>query len=64
MKRSQGYTWIFYYNGIGEQEEELEEAEGVKDEEGEREGDSPSIVLYDAHTRAVASWVMSSKSVT
>merc|ERR1712077_100698 len=53
----------FYYNGIGEEEEEREEAEGVRDETDDKEGDSPSIVLYDSQNKEVASWVMQSKSV-
>ena len=54
----------FYYNGIEEREEEREEDEGVKNDEGEVEGDSPAIVLYDSQYKPVASWVMTSKSVT
>ena len=36
---------------------------GDGDEEEEKEGDSPSIVFYDSQYKAVASWVMQSKSV-
>ena len=53
----------FYYNGIGEEEEEREEAEGVQDDDEGKEGDSPSIVMYDSQYKLVASWVMQSKSV-
>ena len=35
----------------------------MRDETEEKEGDSPSIVFYDAQYKAVASWVMQSKSV-
>merc|ERR1711978_633884 len=41
----------FYYNGIGEEEEEKEEREGVKNEDEEHKEDSPSIVLYDSNQR-------------
>merc|ERR1712218_471767 len=54
----------FYYNGIGEKEEEREEEEGVQNGEEEVEGDSPSIILYDSQYKPVASCVMTSKSVT
>ena len=54
----------FYYNGIDEKEEEREEDEGVKNDEGEVEGDSPAIVLYDSQYKPVASWVITSKSIT
>ena len=54
----------FYYNGIGEKEEEREEEEGVRNDEEEVEGDSPSIIVYDSQYRPVASWVMASKSIT
>ena len=54
----------FYYNGIGEKEEEREEDEGVRNDEEEVEGDSPSIIMYDSQHKPVASWVMTSKSVT
>merc|ERR1711884_490779 len=45
-------------------EEEREEDEGVANNEEELEGDSPSIILYDSRHKAVASRVMTSKSVT
>ena len=54
----------FFYNGIGEEEEEKEGEEGVKVHEEDKKGDSPSIVVYDSNQKAVAAWVMSSKSVT
>ena len=37
---------------------------GVANNEEEVEGDSPSIILYDSRHKAVASRVMTSKSVT
>merc|ERR1711994_978769 len=54
----------FYKNGIGEKEEEREAEEGVANNQEEVEGDSPSIVLYDSQYKPVATWVMSSKSIT
>jgi len=48
----------FYFNGKDE-----EGNEGEDDEDGENK-DSPAMVMYDARTRAVASWVLDSKSVT
>merc|ERR1712026_483484 len=54
----------FYYNGIVEEEEEKEDDDGVRNGDEEHKEDSPSIVLYDSNQKAVASWVMSSKSVT
>ena len=36
----------------------------MKNDEEDHKDDSPSIVLYDANHKAVAAWVMSSKSVT
>ena len=44
----------FYYNG-------KEEGEDGKEEDAT---DSPAIVLYDGRTKAMASWVMESKSIT
>ena len=41
----------------------MEETEGVKNED-RKDGYSPSIVVYDAYLKAVASWAISSKSVT
>jgi len=49
----------FYYNGLREDGGAI-----ADDEEAEIKGDSPGIVLYDDKTKAVASWIMSSKSVT
>ena len=54
----------FYYNGIGEKEEEMEQVEGVRNDEENVDGDSPAIVMYDSQYKPVASWVMASKSVT
>ena len=48
LKRATGIYMDFYYNGIGEKEEEREEEEGVRNDEEEVEGDSPSISLYDS----------------
>merc|ERR1712026_560507 len=45
-------------------EEEREELEGVQNDDEGKEGDSPSIIMYDSHYKPVASWVMQSKSVT
>ena len=42
----------------------MEEEEGVRNEEEEVEGDSPSIILYDSQYQPVSSWAMTSKSVT
>ena len=36
----------------------------MKNDEEEVEGDSPAIVLYDSQYELVASWVMTSKSIT
>ena len=36
----------------------------MRNDEVEVEGDSPSIILYDSQYKPVASWVMSSKSIT
>ena len=36
----------------------------MRDDDESKEGDCPSIVLYDSQYKAVASWVMQSKSVT
>ena len=64
LKRATRVYMDFYYNGIGEKEEEREEEEGVENNENEVEGNSPSIVSYDSQYKPVASWVMASKSVT
>ena len=44
-------------------EENKDEGVRENDEEGV-EGDSPSTILYDSQYKPVASWVMTSKSVT
>ena len=63
MKKMTRVYSDFYYNGIGEEEEEREETEGVQDEDEGKEGDSPSVIMYDSQYKPVASWVMQSKSV-
>ena len=47
LKKATRIYMDFYYNGIGEKEEEREEDEGVANNEEEVEADSPSIILYD-----------------
>ena len=55
----------FYYNGFHKDDEEMgeeEERDQMEDAE-ENKKDSPCLMMYDMRTRAMASWVMSSKSI-
>ena len=63
LKKATRIYMDFYYNGIEEEEEEREETEGVRDDDEGKDGDSPSIIMYDSQYKPVASWVMQSKRV-